>query len=266
MREPSPPLGLLTPRRRLLLGSLLLFALLFAALLYQSGAARGVTFGERVGSAWQRLANAVRGPVRVGVQVGHLNAAEHPDELANLRLSTGGRWAGVNEVDLNLTVAERLAGALEALGIKVDLLGATLPPNYRADLLVSLHADASPDPGRRGYKSAYFTTPEQPGGRNTLEPLLKRFIDEAYFYYSGLPDDDRNVSGDMLQYYAFNDRRFKYSAARKTPALIVEMGYLSSPADMAFLRDPGSPAYALKQGIVAYLAAQGRLPQELAAR
>ncbi len=258
MQEPSP--GLFSARRRALLGSLLVAALLFLGLAYQQGAATSLSFGERLDGSVQRVLNAFRGPVRVGVQIGHLDAGLHPDELANLRFSTGGHWAGVNEVDLNLAVAEHLKTALELSGIQVDLLSATVPRGYRADLLISLHADASPDETRRGYKSAYFSDERRPTGRNKLESVLKRHIDEAYFYYSGLPDDDPNVSGAMLEYYAFNSYRFRHSASRRTPALIVEMGYLSNPEDMRFLRDPVNPAYALKQGVESYLASQGRLP------
>ena len=192
--------------------------------------------------------------MRVGLQVGHLDASQHPDELAKLRVNTGGRWGDVNEVDINLAVARQLKDSLELDGIKVDLLPATVPENYRADLVVAIHADASPDVGRRGYKSAYFYQ-----ARNVLEPVLKAHLDEAYFYYTGLPDDDANVSGSMLQYYAFNNRRFRYAVSPDTPAVIVELGYLSNPDDLTFMKDPVNPAFALKRGIMSYLEDEGRI-------
>lgn len=265
--EPSvTPSGLFTTRRRLLLGCLLVAALSFLGLSWQQSAAAGVTLQDRLEATWQRALHAFRGPTRVGIQIGHLNAAEHPEELASLRYNTGGHWGGVDEVTLNLAVAEHLKAGLEQRGIRVDLLPATVPPSYQADLVLSLHADASPDPARRGYKSAHFTDARYREGRNRLESVLKQFIDQAYFYYSGLPDDDSNVSGAMLQYYAFNHRRFKHSVASSTPAVIVEMGYLSNAEDMRFLNEPVNPAYALRQGILAYLSAQGRLPDVRAER
>lgn len=190
---------------------------------------------------------------RVGLQVGHWRADAHPEELARLRWSTGGHAAGVDEVDVNAAVARALRERLRAAGVRVDLLTATVPPGYRADLLVSLHADASGDPGRRGYKSAHFHPPRSP-----REPVLKRALDEAYLAASGLPTDEHNVSGNMLHYYAFNHRRYRHAAHPETPALIVELGYLSHPVDRGYLTEASGPAEALARGILTYLRETGR--------
>ena len=210
---------------------------------------------EVVNSAWQNVINAARGPVRVGIQIGHDNVAAHPDELAQLRWNTGGHANGVDEVDLNRAVAAALRAQLRAYGITVDLLRATPPEGYYADLVISLHADSVLDPTRRGYKSAYFD-PE----RNPLEPLLKAYIDDAYLSFSGFPHDFENTTQNMHRYYAFNAQRYRHSVHPGTPSLLVEMGYLSSEVDMVFLNQPELPAAALKEGIIAFLRAQGRLP------
>jgi N-acetylmuramoyl-L-alanine amidase len=151
-------------------------------------------------------------------------------------------------------VAQTLRDMLQVEGIVVDMIPATVPPDYKADLFVSLHADSSEDPERRGYKSAVFRFE-----RNQNDALLKQIIDKNYFYFSGLPDDDNNVSGSMLEYYAFNYQRFKHTVSKKTPAIIVEMGYLSNEADLAFMENPVNPAYALKIGILSYLREVGRM-------
>lgn len=204
---------------------------------------------------WLReLANSLKGPPRVGVQVGHLDAGAQPDELAALRASTGGHWEGVDEVEVNLEVANRLAKLLEDDGIVVDVLPATIPPGYVADVMLSVHVDASSDESRRGYKSAHFWP-----ARNVYEPLLKVLVDREVLAMD-LPDDDRNVSGNMLQYYAFNHRRYRHAVDRSTPALLVELGYLSSPQDRHLLADPNSFALALAQGVRDYLQAVGRTP------
>lgn len=209
-----------------------------------AAAARGVRHTTR---------NLVLGPPRVGLQVGHLHADQHPEELAVLRWSTGASVDGLDEVDVNLAVAEALAGELELAGVRVDLLPATVPPRYRADLLISLHADSSPDPGRNGYKSAHFEP-----ARNPREPELKRALDDTYLVGSGLADDHENVSGAMLGYYAFNPR-FRHSVHRRTPAVIVELGYISHPRDRAFLSEPDRPAALLAAGVLEYLASRGRI-------
>jgi hypothetical protein len=234
-----------TRQRRIVLG-LLLAVLLFLllALSYQRS------------GGWQGIVNYFKGPVRVGLQIGHLEVGNHPEELANLRYSTGASVNGVNEVDVNFAVAEILRDMLVNEGVVVELLPATVPQDYKADLFVSLHADSSEDTKRRGYKSAVFRYE-----RNDKDALLKQIIDENYFYFSGLPDDDTNVSGSMLEYYAFNHERFKHSVHPKTPAIIVEMGYLSNAEDLEFLEDPVNPAYALKIGILSYLKEVGRLEE-----
>jgi hypothetical protein len=196
---------------------------------------------------------AQRKSARVGLQIGHLEPENQPDELAGLRYSTGGYAHGISEVNVNKATALLLKEMLEFEGISVDILPATVPPNYEADLVIAIHSDSSPDTKRRGYKSAHFRYP-----RNKWEPILKADIDKAYFYFSGLPDDDENVSGSMLEYYAFNRASYKHTVSRTTPAIIVEMGYISNDKDMAFLSDPVNPAYALKRGILTYLAERGK--------
>lgn len=205
--------------------------------------------------AFRALQSVAYGEVRVGIQIGHEGVADHPDELARLRYNTGGHWGGHDELSVNRAVGLALARRLERLGVRAELLPATIPPDYRADVVVSLHADASPLPWRRGYKSAHFTPP-----RNPLEPALKRRVDEAYLRASGLPDDDANVTGSMLEYYAFNHRRYRHSVSPHTPALIVELGYISHPDDRGWLERPDRPAAALADGILAFLEERGRLP------
>ena len=210
-------------RRLVMLVCLGVFSLLYLGLNEQSAFVQATRVSETVSDAVRRTledtaAIFVERTPHVGIQVGHLDSGEQPNELARLRYNTGGHWDGVNEVDINQQTALLLHDMLQAEGVEVTLLPATVPPKFRADLFLSIHADSSPEPWRRGYKSAHWRKP-----RNKLEPDLKRFIDEAYFYYTGLPDDDSNVSGSMLEYYAFN-RAYRHAVSKRTPSLIVELG------------------------------------------
>lgn len=239
--------------RRVLLGILILSILILASLKPQSSLAAVAKFSQSINVA-TNLAGIKESRPRVGIQIGHYKAIEQPKELENIRYSTGGQSGKITELEINIAVAKMLRDMLEAKGIIVDILPATIPPNYRADVFISIHADSSPDKRRRGYKSAYFTP-----SRNDYDQLLKEKIDESYFYFMGLPDDDKNVSGAMLEYYSFNNKRFKHSINKKTAGIIVEIGYISNAKDLQLIKDPVNPAYALQIGIIKYLNSQGLL-------
>lgn len=252
-------------RRRAVLLILLVLAVAgWASLERASGADARVAAVAGTGipatpGAWTRTTAWLRGPPTVGLQIGHLHAQEHPDELAALRTSTGGRANGLNEVDVNRAVALALAGRLAAAGVRVELLAATVPAGYGPDVLIALHADASDDPSRRGYKSAH----REPA-RNRREPWLRTLVDGAYLRAAPMPDDADNVSGAMLDYYAFAHDRLRHAARAGTAGLIVEMGYLSHPLDRAWLGDPDGPAAAIAEGVLGYLAAIDRWHPDLA--
>ena len=240
-------------RRRILLGSLVFSSLVLIGLKQQGSLAAVSRFGQSLNIS-TNLNNIQKHRPRVGIQVGHYKAIEQPEELKNIRYSTGAQVGNFKEVDINMAVAKMLRDMLEARGIIVDMLPATVPKNYQADVFISIHADASIDRNRRGYKSAYFSP-----SRNDYDQLLKEKIDESYFYFMGLPDDDENVSGAMLEYYSFNNKRFKHSISAKTAGIIVEMGYISNKLDLQLIKDPVNPAYALKVGIIKFLKAQNLL-------
>lgn len=250
---PQPASGRARRRRRLLGVSFLAVLIAFVGLnLSMAGQSDG-TAPQPWPRSLDEAINRLRGPVRIGLQVGHLDAASQPEELASLRTSTGAHAGGVDEVDINAAIVAALAARLRALGMQVDVLPATIPPGYSADAVLSVHADANLDPARQGYKSAHFTPT-----RNAREPLLKVEVDRAVLLRTNLLDDDRNVSGNMLEYYAFNRRRFRHAVSRRTPALLVEMGYLSNPSDRRWLERPERVASVLESGLLGYLEAVGR--------
>lgn len=235
--------------------ALLFIALVLAGNLLLSCADAADRTREAFRSSWRGVLTLALGPPRVGVQIGHEGVESHPGELGHLRGNTGGYADGLSELSVNRAVARALKTRLEAQGVTVDLLRATPPAGYYADMMLSVHADSVSDPERQGYKSAHFEPPRSP-----LEPTLKGIIDRSYLSATGKPDDTPNITEAMREYYAFNFRSYEHTVHPATPALIVELGYLSNSADAALLRQPERVADALADGVVDFLQTRNRIP------
>jgi N-acetylmuramoyl-L-alanine amidase len=207
------------PRRRLL-------ALGAAALLTPLVGRAGATSRAAPQAEWPTPPTNAR----VGLQVGHWQIEELPDEQERLRGQTGGSGGGVREVEVNLAVARKTATLLEAVGVAVDLLPATVPKGYLADAFLAIHCDASTETGASGYKLARY--------RESLIGMrddgLIAAVSDAYGPASGLRLDD-NITRAMTGYYAYNARRYQTIISRKTPSAILELGFLTNDGDRAVL-------------------------------
>lgn len=191
-------------------------------------------------------------PRRVAVQAGHWRASEAPAEFPNLRFSTGASIFGINEVDVALDIAQRLTAILRERGYVVDLLPATVPPSYLADVFVSLHADSDVTSTARGFKIAHGTY------RSPHDALLVEQLREHYEAGTGMPWNDR-ITSDMTDYYAFAWFRYEHALAPHTAAAIVELGFISHPFDRPVLTDePDRVARAVAEGIIRFLDAVPR--------
>lgn len=168
------------------------------------------------------------GPRRVGIQAGHWRTAEAPAEFPRLRSSVGGSFGDVKEVDVTLDVARIVTDLLRERGIVADLIPATVPPSYIADAFVSIHADADETATARGFKIAHGTY------RSPHDEQLVRSLIEHYGAATGLPWDP-HVTDDMTDYYAFAWFRYDHALAPHTAAAIVELGFISHPADRELL-------------------------------
>lgn len=187
-------------------------------------------------------------PPRVGLQVGHWKSDELPDELARLRGSTGARWGDVTEAELNYDIAVRVQALLVAQGVVVDLLPATVPPSYDADAFIAIHADGSTSGAARGWKIA------TPWRTSEASRTLLTSISATYGPATALPEDVGGITVNMKGYYAFNYRRHVHAIARTTPAVIVEMGFMTSAADRGILfGQPDRVARGIADGIILYL-------------
>src|SRR6056297_4342432 len=99
---------------------------------------------------WEKPA----GPQKVGIQVGHWQNESMPEELENLERNTGATWGGMTEASVVLVISQLIQQRLQAEGIEAELLPATVPPGYVADVFLSIHADGNVDSGINGFKFA----------------------------------------------------------------------------------------------------------------
>lgn len=203
---------------------------------------------------WQRP----EGPPKVGLQVGHWQHEDLPDELERLRNSNGSSGGGKSEWEVNLAIAETIKEILEEKGITADLLPSTVPPQYWADVFVAIHADGSTDPGKSGFKAA---TP-----RHNLTGKADRlldFIETEYEKATSLPKDP-NVTRNMRGYYAFAWWRYEHAVHPMAASVIVETGFLTSPADRRLIvNHPERSAQGLAEGIVKFLESENLLENSI---
>src|SRR5436309_6579952 len=188
------------------------------------------------------------GPRRVGVQVGHWKTDDVPSELRRLEGQTGANWDGLSEIDVNLEVAQRIAVILNSQGIAVDVLPTTVPAGYLADAFISLHADSDGVGEVSGFKMAHGAR------RGPYEETLLADVREAYADATGLEWDTQHITRSMTGYFAFNWSRFQHAVAAHTPAIILEMGYVSNDGDRALMLDkPDMLATAIADGVMVFL-------------
>jgi len=194
---------------------------------------------------WQRPDE----PTRVGLQVGHWKNKELPEEFERLRETGGGTsGGGKTEWEVNLAIAELTAQLLEEKGVVVDILPATVPPDYWADAFIAIHADGNDNASVSGYKVA---APRR--DRTGSAEQLASFLEEEYKKTTNLTLDS-NITRNMTGYYAFNWRRYEHSMHPMAAAAIIETGFLTNPQDRKIIANaPETSAEGIANGILAFL-------------
>ncbi len=245
-----------------LFGIMLLFFIFIAAVIYFNTSQNAENYGappyiedeissEQDTDNFDEFSNWVRpeGPLKIGLQAGHWKNYELPDELSRIRETGGGTSNGnVAEWEVNLAIANEAKKIIEKEGILVDILPATIPPDYYADAVVAIHADGSANPSTTGFKVA---APRRIMNSKTYE--LVRIIDEVYQKVTNL-ERDTNISRNMTGYYAFAWRRFEHSTHPMAPAVILETGFLTNPQEARMLiNNPEKPANAIAQALITFL-------------
>lgn len=199
-------------------------------------------------NGWVRPA----GPARVGVQVGHWLNSQVPEELENLRGNTGASGDGKSEWEVNMAIAELIQDKLEASGVEVDLLPATVPPRYWADVFISIHADGSLDTQVSGYK---FAAPWRDLTGRAEE--LVEILNSNYGQATGLVYDP-NITRNMRGYYAFAWWRYEHAIHPMTTAVIAETGFLTNANDRRLIVDqPEISADAIADSLIEFLESEG---------
>ncbi|WP_455382751.1 N-acetylmuramoyl-L-alanine amidase [Salinispira pacifica] len=193
------------------------------------------------------------GPWVVAVQPGHWKVAELPDELYRLRNSTGAQWGSVREVDINKAVADALVAKIREAGWTPVLVPATVPPGLRADAFVAIHADWGDRADRRGWKLAPAWRAS--GASRQLAAALAASFGEE----SNMVEDVDGVTVNMRGYFAFNSRRFEHASSPYTPAVLIEMGFITNPVDRKLLTtQPGYYADIVMRGLQSYFRGRNR--------
>lgn len=192
------------------------------------------------------------GPKRVGLQAGHYQFGDAPEELASLRRNPGAPGGGRIEWEVALDVAQRAAEMLRANGVEVDVLPATIPVRYRANAFVAIHADGDASGRLRGYKLARPNFSSIPEVDDTFVSMLY----DEYGRVTGLPDNSDYITGRMRNYFAFNARRYQHAVAPGVPQAIVETAFMSNAADRGVLFNrPDLIARGIAAGVLRFLAA-----------
>jgi N-acetylmuramoyl-L-alanine amidase len=178
----------------------------------------------------QRLAQSP-GPIRIGLIAGHKG-------------SDSGSVCddGLTEAEVNLNIAEKVAGALLAQGIHADILEEFDPrlDSYGGTAVVSIHADSCSYVNElaTGYKVA-------PSSR-TESNLLQSCMEAAYQQATQLPYHANTITPHMTDYHAFR------TLPEGVPAIILETGFMN--LDRALLTTNADiPAAGILGGIQCYL-------------
>jgi len=197
------------------------------------------------------------GPKLVGLQAGHWLTREAPDEFARLRAQTGTTGGGYTEWELNLDIAERTAILLMELGVEAEVLPTTLPPCYRAHVFLSIHADGDLSGLLSGFKVARASA----SPIAATDDAFVAALNEQYALATSLPRDDNHISRRMLNYYAFNTRRYVHTIGPGVPAAIIETGFLTNWRDRLFLtQQTDLVAAGIANGILQFVGLEERIP------
>ena len=151
---------------------------------------------------------------------------------------------GLTEAEVNMAIAKIVVEMLDQNGCQVDLLQEfdDRLSGYRADALVSIHADSCEVPGASGFKVARITDSAIPEAEDQLVDCLYR----EYEAVTGLPRHPNSITDNMTNYHAFHE------IDTYTPGAIIETGFLLE--DQPYIvRRPRLVARGIAAGVMCFL-------------
>jgi N-acetylmuramoyl-L-alanine amidase len=156
---------------------------------------------------------------------------------------------GLQEVELNLAIARKVAHLLRQQGVRVEVLPEYSPrlSGYRADALLSIHSDSCVD--LSGFKLARMTHSSDP----EIEDRLVELVYEMYAQATGLQPHYNTITEHMREYHAL--RRI----APETPGAIIECGFMGGDRHLLTV-EQDRVAAGIANGIMAFLRERQALP------
>jgi N-acetylmuramoyl-L-alanine amidase len=193
-----------------------------------------------VPTATPQVATPTPDVIRVGIIAGHLgrdSGAVCPD--------------GLQEVDINQNIATQVVERLNQLGWQAELLEEFDPRlnGYKADALLSIHADSCNVPGRSGFKIARAESSYIPGPEDRLVDCVSRHYHET----TGLAFDRYTITYDMTRYHAY------YEIDPATPAAIIEAGFMLEDRNLLTNRSD-RVARGIANGLICFIEGEGAAP------
>jgi N-acetylmuramoyl-L-alanine amidase len=173
--------------------------------------------------------------LRIGILAGHSGGYD-PGAVCPEALG------GINEVDINSSVASQVKEMLNKAGYEVDIYTEwdLRLDGLRALAFVAIHTDSCEyvNPEATGYKIA-------PSPANQLSIRLESCLQDRYARSTGMGLHP-GVTTNMTDYHAF------YSISDQTPGAIIELGFLNLDHEK-LLNNQGEMALGITDGILCFL-------------
>ncbi len=150
---------------------------------------------------------------------------------------------GLQEVELNLEIARRVAHLLRQQGYRVEVLPEYSPKlnGYQAAVFLSVHCDSCVE-ALSGFKIARMTHSAVP----ELEDELVHSLYQAYGEATGLQPHPNTITEHMRQYHALRQ------IAPDTPGAIIECGFMGGDRYL-LTEEQDRVAVGIANGLLAFL-------------